>query len=322
MKSQFATFCLLLALVLPTQSLRGQGSPTPTSTPPNTDLKLPMTGDTPDQQLFFCTTRIEAASSDGKRRSVGTGFIINEKIDDNRSFLFIVTCRHVVDGFDSAALSFVAAKDAKPDLGRRCEVVIGDLPKLVFFHSDPKVDVALIPLVPILQHFEKEKKTPFFRSLDRTLIPTSDQTDQLSAIQPILFVGYPAGIRDEKNLLPMARRGFTATPYSVDYNGLPLFVIDATVFPGSSGSPVLVFDQGSFPTKDGGMAVGSRAHLLGLVSEGYFHEVEGEVQFRSTPTAVTPVYKETRYLNLGIVVKARTIFETVDQFRKKFPPPK
>jgi hypothetical protein len=320
--ASIATFCLLLFTFLATQLSFGQGSPTPQAVPLSADLKLPMTGDTPDQQLFFCTTRIEAVTADGKRRSVGTGFIISEKIDEQRQVLFVVTCRHVVDGFDKAALSFVAARDGKPDLGQRCEIVIGDLSKFVFFHADPKVDIALIPFVPVLQHFQKEKKTPFFRSLDRTLMPSPEQTDELSAIQPILFVGYPAGIRDEKNLLPMARRGFTATPYSVDYNGLPLFVIDATVYPGSSGSPVLVFDQGAFPTKGGGMAVGSRAHLLGLVSEGYFQEVEGEVQFRATPTAVSPIYKETRYLNLGIVVKARSIFETVDQFMKKFPPGK
>src|ERR1700731_2498384 len=120
MKSQLTIFHLLFSLVLTTQILLGEQSPAPQPTPANADLKLPMTGDTPDQQLFFCTTRIEAATGDGKRQSIGTGFIINEKIDEKRQFLFIVTCRHVVDGFDAAKVSFVAAKGAKPDLGQRC----------------------------------------------------------------------------------------------------------------------------------------------------------------------------------------------------------
>jgi hypothetical protein len=311
---------IFAAMVLLTGQVAGQ-SPSPKEEKnPIPSIPLPMTGKTADEQLFFCTTRIEAVTADGKKRSTGTGFIIAEKIDHQTQLLFIVTCRHVVEGFDRAAVSFVAEKDGQPQLGQRCEVTLNDFSKGVFFPEDPKVDVALLPFAPILKYFETQHKKPFFRALDRTLVPTAQQVDQLSAIQPILFIGYPAGIRDETNLLPMARRGFTSTPYAVDYNGLPLFVIDATVYPGSSGSPVLVFDEGLYPIKGGGGVAGSRAYLLGLISQAYFHEVEGEVQFRSTPTAVSPVYRETRYLNLGVVVKARAIFETIDQFKKKYSP--
>src|SRR5437016_1172202 len=115
-----------------------------------------MTGDTIDQRLFFCTTRIEARSADRKRTSIGTGFVVAEQIDEHHHASFIVTCKHVVTGFDVGTISFVTDKDGKPDLGTRCQVTIGDLPKLLFLSSDPTLDVALIRLAPVLEHFSKE----------------------------------------------------------------------------------------------------------------------------------------------------------------------
>lgn len=208
-----------------------------------------MTGETPDEQLFFCTTRIEAISDDGKKSSIGTGFIVSRALSDATRYIFVVTARHVLEGFNKATISFVAAKNGKPDLGKRCEVQMGGVKDFVFFHPDKTIDVAIFLLVPVLQHFEAKGLHTFFRALPETMVPNSESEKELSAIQPVLFMGYPRGLRDEKNLLPVARRGFTATPYIVDFNGLPVFLIDAAVFAGSSGSPVLVFDQGVYSNK-------------------------------------------------------------------------
>jgi hypothetical protein len=279
-----------------------------------------MRGDTPDQQLFFCTTRIEAKSGDGKQTSVGTGFVFSHKVDEKLQVPFIVTCRHVVNGFASATFSFVQSKDGKPDLGQKCEVTVPNLQNLVFYDPDPKIDVALIPLAPILRYFDANGKTPFYRSLSKDLVPSQASAEDLSAIQSIVFVGYPNGMRDEKNLLPIARRGFTASPYVVDFNGLPLFLIDANVFPGSSGSPVMVLDEGAYASH-GGIEAGSRVYFLGLVSQAYFQPVDGEIQFKPMPTQFVPVFKEQRFLNIGGVIKAKAILKTISEFLKANPIP-
>jgi hypothetical protein len=74
----------------------------------------------------------------------------------------------------------------------------------------------------------------------------------------VTFIGYPNGIWDSKNLLPVVMRGTTASPIEVDFEGTPRFLIDASVFGGSSGSPVFILNQGTYSMKDGGVAVGSR----------------------------------------------------------------
>jgi hypothetical protein len=280
-----------------------------------------MKADTPDQQLFFCTTRIEAKSADGKTNSTGTGFIFDYKIDEQNHIPFIVTCRHVVNGFASATFSFVQSKDGKPNLGQKCVVTVPNLQSLVFYDPDPKIDVALIPLVPILDYFKANGQMPFFRWFGKELVPSREAAEDLSAIQSIVFVGYPYGLHDEINLLPLARRGFTASPYIVDYNGLPLFLIDANVFPGSSGSPVMVLDEGMYPSHHGGLVGGSRAYFLGLVSDAYIHTEEGVVQFRPLPTQLVPVYEEHQFFNLGVVIKAKAILNTMSEFAKVYLPP-
>jgi len=274
--------------------------------------------DSPDQQLFFCTTRIEAKSADGKSGCTGTGFVFDYAINETNSIPFIVTCRHVVDGFASATFSFVQSKDGKPDLGQKCGVTV-PLQNFVFFNPDPKIDVALIPLAPILRYFEATGQKPFYVNLDKHLVPDKNAAEDLSAIQPIVFIGYPYGIHDEVNLLPIARRGFTASPYVVDYNGLPLFLIDANVFPGSSGSPVMVLDEGGYSTKRG-ISLGSRAYFLGIVDQAYIHTEQGVVKFTPLPTQFVPTYDEHQYFNLGAVIKAKAILNTMSEFVKVYLP--
>jgi len=308
---------LAFAIMFTDVSYAQQSSPATNSQP--SDLPI-MKVDTLDQQLFFCTTRIEAKSADGKTNSTGTGFIFNYKIDEKRQIPFIVTCRHVINGFASATFSFVQDKNGKPDLGQKCEITVPNLQNSVFYDPDPKIDVALIPFEPILENFKANGKTPFYRSLSKNLVPSQESAEDLSAIQPIVFVGYPYGLRDEINFLPIARRGFTASPYVVDYNGLPVFLIDASVFPGSSGSPVMVLDEGAY-TSHRGIAVGSRAYFLGLVDQAYFHTEEGVIKFKPLPTQFVPVYDEHQYFNLGVVIKAKAILNTMSEFVKAYLPP-
>lgn len=276
-----------------------------------------MTGVSADEQLFFTTTRVETLPEGKLEGKIGTAFLISEEITPGTFAGFLVTCRHVLEGYDKARFTFIRDKEGKPELGTACSVIVGNLKNQVFFHPDPKIDVAVMAFAPVYNHFTANGGAPFIKTFGKENLPTEDQIKDISSIQSILFVGYPSGIRDEKNLIPVVRRGTTATPYRVNYNGLPLFLVDATVFPGSSGSPVVIFDQGSYSARDGNIAIGTRFHLLGLISMAYFRDEEGAVKFKDIPTALTPYVTQRNFLNLGVVVKANQIFETIDLFALK-----
>ena len=67
----------------------------------------------------------------------------------------------------------------------------------------------------------------------------------------VVVIGYPRGFYDHTNLYPIVKSGIIASRWGFNFNGLPYFLIDAKLFPGSSGSIVVSKPQNI--TVDGGM---------------------------------------------------------------------
>jgi len=99
--------------------------------------------------------------------------------------------------------------------------------------------------------------------------------EDFDAIEDIVFLWYPNDIGDDINNLPVTRRGITATPFAVDFCGEKQFLIDASVFPGSSGSPVFIYKSESYSTRSGGLVVGSQLDIVGIVSPVFYRRAEG-----------------------------------------------
>src|SRR5690606_32118899 len=119
--------------------------------------------------------------------------------------------------------------------------------------------------------------------LDKSLIMSDEELDQLTALEDIIMIGYPNGIWDSVNNLPIMRRGITATHPKMDFNGKPEFMIDAACFPGSSGSPIILLNEGSYRTQDS-IVMGSRVKLLGVLYAGPVSTVTGNIQVVNIPT--------------------------------------
>lgn len=151
---------------------------------------------------------------------------------------------------------------------------------------------------------------PFFRAVSPEHVYGEAQVDQLvDAIEEVLFVGYPDSIFDTHNFTPILRTGTTATPIALDFAGKPRFLIDASVFPGSSGSPVFLMDRsGSYRDKNGTIQMGSpRFALLGILHAVRVRQVDADVIEVPTHFSV----RMADPINLGIVFKAGTIDDCV-----------
>ena len=135
------------------------------------------------------------------------------------------------------------------------------------------------------------------------------QASELDSLEDVVFVGYPSGIYDSVSLLPIARRGTTATPVAVDYRGLPAFLIDASVFPGSSGSPVFLAQTGVTMVRGQGLVVGhTRPPCLGVLAAVHVRQLQGLLS--ELPTRLGVTFDEP--VDLGIVFKASAFDECVD----------
>lgn len=240
-------------------------------------------------QLLFTTVPVWTEYVDGSRGS-GTGFIYNVPVPSapNQSIPLLVTNLHVVDKAKRALVEFVERVDSGPAPDRRVRVELDSASNQM--KKSISLDIAIFPLGPAINEMGQKGRPPFFRSVTPELIPSESAESDLAAMEEIVFIGYPSGLRDEKSASPLIRRGITASPVWNDFGGEPAFMIDAGVFPGSSGSPVFILNQGAYPTKDA-LVVGSRILFLGVLTQTIV---------RSSKTGDT-------YLGLGKVIKSRAV---------------
>ena len=268
-----------------------------------------MRTETPAEQLLYATVRIETEGHNPNEKGASTAFIFSLE-GEKGTFLCLVTNKHVIKGARVGRFFFTQKKNDEPDVGKRFDIVIDNFEQSWYGHPNPEIDVAAMPLVPLLEAIKQQGNDVFFRSLSQTLIPDEDQLAELDALEEVLFVGYPSGIYDTANLLPVFRRGITATPIQIDYEGKPIFLLDASVFPGSSGSPVLIYNLGGYTSRRG-FTVGTRVFFLGIIAQVVYREEQGTLEFANIPTALVPIVRTRELIDLGVVFKARAVVETV-----------
>lgn len=259
-------------------------------------------------QVFFSTVRIETAVPGGN--STGTGFIVLYDAGDGGHYPVLITNKHVLADAQEARFTLPRALPGAPDtpMNAGTQTIIPNFGLDSWVgHARADVDVAAMFFGPVIEEMTERGAPAFYRGFNSELLLTEHQSESLDSIEGVTFIGYPNGLFDTESMLPIARRGHTATPLFNDYQGMPAFLIDASVFPGSSGSPVLIYDRGSFTTRDGTTHIASRLHLAGVVAAVHTRTVNGEVVLASTATAS---FQDV--IDLGIVFKASAIQECVD----------
>lgn len=241
-------------------------------------------------QLLYTTVPLWTEASAGTEVTAGTAFIYSVTVPDKpkETIPLLVTNKHVVQGAKRGLIEFVGRDGEQPAKGKKIRAEIDG--SLLTSNVSPDLDIAIVPIGAMLNQLQASGRLPFFRTVGPELIPSASVMDELAAIEDIIFIGYPSGLRDEKNSTPLIRRGITATPAWNNFQGEPCFLIDAGVFPGSSGSPVFILNQGAYPTKSG-LAVGSRLLFLGVIFQ---------TLSRSTPD-------DKAYLGLGKVLRSDSL---------------
>ena len=223
-----------------------------------------MDPDDPSTQLMFTTVPVHA-HMDGDDQ-IATGFFYSVQAEEGEGMIpLLLTNKHVVDGANAISLSLTAADSEGNPTNEALQIRIND-DRLEAFQPE-KLDLTGFPIGDILNRLTSEGHNPFFKSVTQDLIPAGEDIQGLSAIEDVTFIGYPSGLMDKENLSPIARRGITATPPWNNYEGEPALLIDAGVYPGSSGSPVFIFNQGSYASSDGALVAGNRLIFLGVLSQ-------------------------------------------------------
>jgi hypothetical protein len=256
----------------------------------------------PAEQLMYCTARIVGQIVGSTGFKSGTGFFYNYPTEDDKQVPVLITNKHVIE--NTSALQFVvhtaSVKDAKKPDGNG---TIGSSQADWIPHPNPKVDLCAVPVGPVMN---KMTPIPFFRALDPSLVKSQKELEELNAVEDVLMVGYPNGLWDATNNFPLLRRGITASHPAVDFDvdGVATTVVDVASFPGSSGSPVFIYNNGTIPNKNGATGIGTRVILLGILYSGPTFQPDGSIVVKNIPTVNVAVPQINMMMNLGYVLKA------------------
>ncbi|MCK1734844.1 trypsin-like peptidase domain-containing protein [Bradyrhizobium sp. 138] len=257
------------------------------------------------RQLQHATIRLECMKPSGAVSS-GTGFHFRLQLKGDTWVPAIITNKHVVAGASECAIHLSLADATGAALGLHERYIVKPFQWLD--HPDPTVDLALIPIQPLLAQLSQVGKRPFYIDLVESLIPEASVLEGLSPLEEILLVGYPNGIWDTENNFPIFRRGITATPCNKKYLGRTEFLVDAAVFPGSSGSPVFIYNEGTY-LNGNSVIFGGRLLLIGVLYAVHLHTAQGEIRTVTVPTDTKSMSFSAIPNNLGICLHAARILE-------------
>lgn len=267
------------------------------------------------EKLLFSTIMIETECS--SVRGVGTGFFFHYKLSDNKYFPVIITNRHVVEFCDKCEMRFTLFENDEPNINKHIKVIIPNSTTKWFFHPDQNIDIALLPIMSIDRELQAQGTLIYYLPLDQTLLPTDEQLRDMDAVENVMFWGYPDGIWDSIHNFPIIRRGITATPVFIDYENKPVFLIDASVFQGSSGSPVFRVLQGLHTDKLGNMKTENSISFLGILSEVYYKNNKLEIVTTEISKKIKQEVKNEEMLDLGMVYKSKFVNEIIEIFLKQ-----
>lgn len=253
--------------------------------------------------------RILTRAGRGPWTKVGTGFFWANRLEGGGEFVAAITNKHVVDGQTALSMQLHLGRDDQAVVGPGREVVLEGATLCVIPHPDPEVDLVLIPMGPAINRLDWQ---PFLRALDWSMIPDPGEIEHLSSIQPVVVAGYPNGLSDTANNLPIVRQGVTAVAPWIDYQGRREIVCDVAVFGGSSGSPVFVIWDGRRELRGGGTISGKRRMiLLGVLYAGHTLDARGEI-VRQEPTGLDGLQVVTsQMIHLALCVKSSRVEELV-----------
>ena len=244
-------------------------------------------------QLLYSVAPVFAQEENGVI-FLGTGFVISIDQKDGSSIPLLITNRHLLDGKEICYAEMHVSKNGIPS-DQTANVRFDK--KVIEVSTLGDLDLVALPFASALNELLDKNIKVFYKGIGMNLFPNEEVINSLAAIESVIFIGYPSNAYDNINKLPISRRGITATPIWNNYKGEETFLIDANVFPGSSGGPVIVYDRMIHPTKDG-FAFGGRIFLAGVLTE-----------------ALTDNEKE--FVGLGKVINSTALYRELSHFLKR-----
>lgn len=269
------------------------------------------------EKLMFSTVRISCGDS------LGTGFFMVFEYDKAEiPLILIITNQHVIKFSDSAIVKFEMR--LQNDDGSPSDTTVPVEYKPVWIFHDT-LDLCCCLYNPLYTYCTIVLgRKPYIQAIPENVIPSQEQLNELNAIEEVMMVGYPNGLIDTNNKLPIYRRGVTAFHPALDF-GNPkvgpssIGIVDMSVFPGSSGSPICIVNDALFSKKNGATILGGRIYFLGVAFKTAMYAATGKSLTATIPNEEVQSKQDDKAtetyipINLGYYIKSKEIYELRDK---------
>ena len=195
------------------------------------------------------------------------GFAVDQEADQAKHMynIYLVTNRHVLANHSQVAVRFNPAKIT--DLVKEVSIALKDEHgnELWISHPNPSIDISVVRLNPTWLH-EQALQSAFFANDKHAADKAKLKEIGISVGDGVFVLGFPMGLTGTaQRSYAIARQGAIARISDALDGAAMTFLIDALVFPGNSGGPVV-----SAPTVNAieGTKAQDRAYLIGVV-RGY-----------------------------------------------------
>lgn len=268
----------------------------------------------PVTRVSLCTVRLQCTGPGGT--AIGTGLLFAYLFEDPSSpgqqiqVPVIVTNKHVVAGATELQVQFSIFPDGKTivadgtaDGERSWDLRVDNLHAGVLSHPDAGTDLCVIPCAPWFAQIPSGWQLRHQFISDHWRLSAAERL-YTRPIENVIMLGYPNGLWDDAHNRPVSRSGLTGSHPLLAWRGKREFVVDIACFPGSSGSPIFLLEDGMYRSSANAYSPGTRVKFLGILWGGPMINLEGRIESRVVPTGTGDVPVMSATMNLGYAIQA------------------
>ena len=261
--------------------------------------------------IFLNTTvALGGPSEDGTIQYFATGFIYGfpsgetDETGSKRYWLFLITNKHVLERATKRFTMFHARFNRPMGSGANIyQIPLKEVDGSTRWAVHPDADVAVVRISSSRLHTD-EIEFSWFAADDHALTLEQAQNSEVSEGDGVFILGFPLGEAGDERNYTIVRQGIIARIQDWLKGDARTFLIDASIFPGNSGGPVLLKPE---LARIQGTKSHDRCVLIGMVSS-YLPYRETAVSLQTERPRM--IFEENS--GLGVVVPHDVIQETIE----------
>ena len=208
------------------------------------------------QLLYSCVP----IHTEGAR--TGIGCICSVKLSQKQARPFLIAPANIFK-----AKSYIIMHAAEHEMPSRNNVEVGiDKDKALKYQVEGYACVC-IPLLGTIENLRVHSNiTVYYRSINEAMFLDEAKLNELPALSRVVALSFSDMLIDDYNYLPIMHSGNICTPVCNNYKGEPCFLVEMASDCALDGSPVFIYDNGTFLEGDN-LIMGDRVIMLGLIEK-------------------------------------------------------